>query len=323
MPSVTPKVSVVIPAYNYGRYLRDAINSALTQTFADLEVLVVDDGSTDDTASIVRTYADPRVRYIYQANAGLSAARNTGIREACAPFIALLDADDMWLPEMLARAMTEYATLPADVGLLACASDRVDAAGVPLGGKMFAHGLDRWWTAGEVLLQSRFMPSTAVARREAYALCGDFDTALRSSEDRDMWIRIGTRFRIRYLGAPMVLIRKHSSNMSKHADRMRLNMRRVIGKAYAARVVAPWNVVFWLRVLSIFYFQNAWMQFDEGRYWKAVRDGAASLLLWPWFPDRRDLNEPALFRIRGLYRFAIAAVSSLFAAQRVNAASAQ
>ena len=309
MEPVSPAVSAVIPAYNYGHYLRAAIDSALCQTFQNLELIVVDDGSTDDTAEIVASYTDSRVRYVYQANAGLSAARNTGIREARAPLIALLDADDLWLPEFLASVMERFASLPPDVGLIACASTRVDAAGAPIGGKAFTHGADRWFTAPDILLQSRFMPSTAVARREAYAACGTFDTTLRSSEDRDMWIRISARFKVYHIGTPLVLIRKHAANMSKNADRMRLNMRKVIAKAHAARVVPPWNFAFWLRVLSIFYFQNAWMQFDERRNGNAIRDGAISLLLWPWFPDHRELNEPALFRIRGFLRFVAAAFS--------------
>ena len=303
MEPATPAVSVVIPAYNYGHYLRDAIDSVLCQTFGALEMIVVDDGSTDNTAEIVRNYKDPRVRYVHQANAGLSAARNTGIREARAPLIALLDADDIWLPEMLATVMARYAESPPEVGAVACASLRVDAAGAPIGGKAFAHGHDRWFTARDIVLQSRFMPSTVVARRSAYAAAGEFDTTLRSSEDRDMWIRIGSRFKIYHVGTPLVLIRKHGNNMSKHADRMRRNMRKVIGKAFAARVAAPWNLPFWLRVLSIFYFQNAWMRFDEGRFRGALCDGALSLLLWPWFPDRRELNEPPFFRLRGCVRF--------------------
>ena len=322
MDPVTPEVSVVIPAYNYGRYLRCAIDSALAQSFANLEVIVVDDGSTDDTPAIVRSCPDPRVRYLHQANAGLSAARNTGIREARAPFIALLDADDLWLPGMLAAAMERFASLPKEAGVVACASTRVDVDGRPIGGKAFFPSGDRWFTASEIVLQSRFMPSTVVARREAYAECGEFDTTLRSSEDRDMWIRIGMRFRIFHLGTPSVLIRKHGSNMSKHAERMRCNMRKVIGKAWSARVMPRWDLPFWLRVLSIFHFQNAWMRFDEQRPWAAVWDGVLSLLLWPWFPKPRELNEPPFFRMRGCGRFVLAGISTLRAGARPETPSA-
>ena len=98
-------VSVVIPAYNYARYLPEAIRSVLAQTHSDLECIVVDDGSTDNTREVVSAIEDPRVRYVHQANAGLSSARNTGIREAEHPFVGFLDADDRWLPQFVTRAL--------------------------------------------------------------------------------------------------------------------------------------------------------------------------------------------------------------------------
>src|SRR5690242_10687505 len=95
-----PGVSVIIPAYNYARFLPQAIESALQQDYPEFEVLVVDDGSTDNTAEIAAVYsrADKRVRYLHQKNAGLPAARNTGIQHARFDFIGFLDADDAWLP---------------------------------------------------------------------------------------------------------------------------------------------------------------------------------------------------------------------------------
>ncbi len=96
-----PAVSVIIPAYNCSVYLPEAIESVLTQTYTDIEIIVVDDGSTDDTPEVVAPYLD-RIRYIRQSNKGLPAARNTGIRASGGEFVALLDGDDSWLPEKLA-----------------------------------------------------------------------------------------------------------------------------------------------------------------------------------------------------------------------------
>src|SRR5437867_1708261 len=96
-----PKVSIVIPTYNYGRYVVEAVESVLNQSFQDREVIVVDDGSTDDTRERLERFRG-RIRYIYQRNKGLPAARNTGIRAARGAYVAFLDSDDLWLPEKLA-----------------------------------------------------------------------------------------------------------------------------------------------------------------------------------------------------------------------------
>ena len=106
-----PLVSVVIPTFNGARFLAQTIESVLAQTYPRLEVLVVDDGSTDETPAIAASYA-PRVSYLHQANAGTAAARNTGITQASGAFIALLDHDDLWEPRKLERQLPLFATDP-------------------------------------------------------------------------------------------------------------------------------------------------------------------------------------------------------------------
>src|SRR5205814_441931 len=132
-----PGVSVVIPAYNYARFLPKAIESALAQSHPSLEIIVVDDGSTDDTQAVVAQYTGPRVRCVRQQNAGLSAARNTGIREARFPYVAFLDADDEWHPNFLAACMEAFSKLGGGFGIVACGAERIDAAGDPLDTKTF------------------------------------------------------------------------------------------------------------------------------------------------------------------------------------------
>src|SRR4051812_45065439 len=112
-------VSIVIPAYNYARYLPSAVESLLAQSYPALEVVIVDDGSTDETPRVCPQFPAPGVRYVRQANTGRSAARNTGIREAGHTFIGLLDADDRWEPEFLARVMAQFAALPPEYGAVA------------------------------------------------------------------------------------------------------------------------------------------------------------------------------------------------------------
>lgn len=301
-PAAEPGVSIIIPVYNYGRYLREAIDSALAQTHRHLEVLVIDDGSTDDSAAIAACYGE-KVRCISQKNAGLSAARNTGIRAATQPFVAFLDADDVLEPRALAASLHCFSELPPDFGMVSCAYQRTEADGTPIIGKAHAFHRSCELRARDILLKSRFMPSAVLARREVFEACGLFDTSLRSSEDRDMWIRIGEKYRIYFLAERLVRIRKHGGNMSSHAARMRENSRRVIHRAFARGVVSRLDVFYWLRVYAISHFEVAWMQYDEGRRRPALISAGISLLLWPWFPHPERLNEPRFFRARAFVRF--------------------
>ena len=298
-----PGVSVIIPAYNYAQFLPQAIDSALAQNVPDLELIVVDDGSTDNTREIAARYGD-RLRYIHQENAGLPAARNTGIKAATRPYIAFLDADDFWRPDMLAVCLEAFAELPDDYALIACRHERIDAEERPL---LVTHR-DRDFhgevSVRDLLLKTRFATSGVVAKRQVFASCGTFDLELTSSEDRDMWIRIAHRGgRLHLLPERLVLIRDHPGSMSKNAARMAQNMRRVLRKARRAGCVARWRLGFWARAGAFCNYQVAWMYHAEGRQAAAIRCLLISLLRWPcfWRPARLDC--PFLFRLRALRRF--------------------
>lgn len=298
-------VSVVIPAYNYSRFVPQAIESALRQTLPALEVLVIDDGSTDDTAKVVadRFGAEPRVRYIHQANAGLSSARNTGIRHARGEFVGFLDADDLWKPEFLAEVMARFTRLPPEFAIIAARSELVTLDGALLPRKPFNRLDDREFTVADILFKSRFAPSATVVRKSVFAELGDFDTTLRSSEDRDMWVRIATRHRVLRCAAQLVIVRRHSTSMSTHADRMKLNTGRTLEKARHNPELARLPATFWRQALAFFRYETAWMYFEEGRRGAALRDLLASVGYWPWFADPRSFQEPSLFRLRALKHF--------------------
>ncbi len=302
---------MIIPAYNYGQYLERAVRSALAQLHRPLEIIIVDDGSTDETPELGRRLAaeSPSVRYVRQENAGLSAARNTGIRAARHPFVAFLDADDEWLPAMLSTAIAAFRAEPAQlplVALVACNSYRIDSEGNAIGEKRTAPRGNRLFSAADILIKTRFMPSCVVARRSCFDTAGFFDTGLRSSEDRDMWLRIAAAHRVLYLDQALVRIRKHGGNMSRNAERMREAMRTVRQKAARAGIVPRGDFGFWLRVLAIDHFQAGWMVWDEGRPGRACLHAAASLVLWPLPLDHRDLHEPRFFRLRAALRFLLA-----------------
>jgi len=290
-------VSVVIPAYNYAHFLPQAIDSALAQSYPKVEVIVVDDGSTDATPEVAAGYG-ARIRYIRKQNAGLPAARNTGIQNASYPFIGFLDADDQWKPDFLQKAMTQFAQLPAEFGLVAAQAIYIDEQG-----KEFALKSLTWAVHGrldhrDILLKTRFSPSAVVARKSALEAAGLFDESLRSSEDRDMWIRIGAKFPLFLQADRLALIRRHRSSMSRNAGRMKANIQRVLDKSRANGLVAAGDMGFWWRARAFMYFQTAWMYYEQGERLAALRDLALSCLWWPFFAQPNLLNEPKLFRLR-------------------------
>ena len=184
-----PAVSVIMPAYNVAPYLGAAIDSVLSQTFTDFEVLVVDDGSTDATFAIARTYAgqDRRIRLVRQPNGGISSARNHGLRIASAPLIALLDSDDAWAPEYLATQIAILAERPE--------VDVVTGNARFLGSALDGQPARPWPDPRpapdllQILADETAVFIMSVFRRRVYETIGGFDETLRTNEDYDFWLR--------------------------------------------------------------------------------------------------------------------------------------
>ena len=282
-------VSVVIPTYNYGHFVCDAIDSALAQTYAPVEVIVVDDGSTDDTRERVGRYGG-RVRYIHQPNQGLSAARNTGIRAARGSLIALLDSDDRWHVRRL-EVQTAYLSAHPETGLVAAAC-RSDPDWSPV--EEVDDQAARPVTMRELMIRSRFGPSGVLARRECFDTVGDFDVALKSAEDRDMWIRIASRYPVALLGAPLWWYRLHAASMSRAAIRMEDNEMRVLHRALAMDG-ARGDLLLRGKVLSYALKSAAYRYHAIGMSGTAVNRVVRSMLWWP-FPYRTDERKTPMER---------------------------
>ncbi len=186
-----PRVSVIIPAYNYARFLPQAIDSALAQTYADREIIVVDDGSTDETPDVARRY-DGRIRYHRQANRGLSGARNTGARLAQGQLLAFLDADDLWDAQKLARQTDILQHEPA-VGLVSHLMRFIDVPGNVTPGQK--PGVAPGETLTELIERGTAAPSSFLARRTCYEEVGGFDEQLTAMEDLDFCLRLAGRDR--------------------------------------------------------------------------------------------------------------------------------
>lgn len=198
-----PAVSVIVPTFNRAGLLPRAIGSVLGQSFEDFEVLIVDDGSTDETAEVVARYEDPRVRYLAQPrNAGVSAARNRGLREARGDLVAFLDSDDEWLPGKLAQQVELFRRVPDDVGLVYTGVECV----LPDGRRR----VDRPEERGDVyrLMLGRNVihggGSNVMMRRSVVATVGFFDEGLRAIEDYEYWLRVARFFKVDYVAAPLI-----------------------------------------------------------------------------------------------------------------------
>ena len=217
-------VSVIIPSHNAAAYIEQTVGSVLSQTFTDLELLLVDDGSTDDTVARVQALGDPRVRVVPLANGGVCKARNRGIAEARSPFIALLDHDDWWLPNKLQRQVETLAAQP-QAGVAYSTFERWHAD--PATGRFppperfdFSATPDdldpefSGWIHHQFLLDCWMLTSTSMFRREVFERCGTFDESLPYSEDWDLWLRVARAFPYVQLRRPLVLYRMHAKQGS-------------------------------------------------------------------------------------------------------------
>jgi glycosyltransferase involved in cell wall biosynthesis len=174
-----------MPAYNQARYIFEAIQSVRHQHFADWELVVIDDGSTDATASVVKSFTDPRIRYLHQANRGASAARNTGIESARGEYVAFLDADDLYLGNKLGLQIS-YLDAHPEVGLIYAGRIEIDETGREVG---FFMPPDQA-TLTTLVLSFPFAPTDSIIRRSWLQEVGVFSSAFVVNEDRDLYIRL-------------------------------------------------------------------------------------------------------------------------------------
>jgi glycosyltransferase involved in cell wall biosynthesis len=216
-----PLVSVIVPVYNGETTVADTIESAARQTYPNLEIVVVDDGSTDDTVALVQSLAaqDPRIRLIRQANGRVGRARNRAIAESTGPFIAPLDADDLWDPAKIERQVRRIQEAGERTGFVYCWSVRIDGSGLVL------DCLPRWRVEGDrlpTLLQVNFLgnASTPLFRRRCVEEAGGYDESLRSCEDWDLALKIAARHAVAVVPELLVGYRRSPGAMSSDVGEM-------------------------------------------------------------------------------------------------------
>jgi glycosyltransferase involved in cell wall biosynthesis len=218
---VQPKVSVIVPTYNRADLLPQTLASVLSQSYGDFELLVVDDGSTDDTSQVIAAISDARVVSLRQEHSGLPAVgRNTGIRQAAGIYIAFLDSDDLWLPDKLTRQVAWMDDHPG-VGLsytncYRFVDDPANHERTPL---LQPHEMLSGYAFDQLYGWPKIPNLTVMIRSAVVAVVGYFDEdpRLKSNEDYEFWLRIAARYPIDHLAAPLALYREHAGGISKAA----------------------------------------------------------------------------------------------------------
>ena len=209
-------VSVIIPAHNRAEVLGRAVASVLGQTWADFELIVVDDGSTDATATVLAEFDDPRLTGMHQENKGVSSARNRGIAASRGRLIALLDSDDHWMPDKLEKQVR----FMAESGFAICQTDEIWIRNGVRVNPRFKHAKPAGWFLDRSLDLCLISPSCVMFSRDLWDELGPFDESLPACEDYSLWLRVGARHPVGLVPEPLVV------KTGGHADQL---SRRIIG----------------------------------------------------------------------------------------------
>jgi glycosyltransferase involved in cell wall biosynthesis len=267
-------VSVIIPAFNAAESIRQTLDSVLAQTYSKIEVIVVDDGSSDATSTIVKEFAakDARIRLVQQSNAGVGAARNTGIRKARGKYIAPLDADDFWFPEKLEKQVARLEQCGHGTGLVYCWSTLIDQHG-----QLFS---DCSHTEEGRLRQALILRNIAgngsvplfratTLERVGLYLTRDEQGGAQGCEDWDLYLRVSEHFDVRVVPEYLIAYRQAGSNMSANVDTMATSYGVVMRRALERNADLRSSIFRWSA--GYFYFYLARNSYVWGHYHRCLR----------------------------------------------------
>ncbi|MBD3426570.1 MAG: glycosyltransferase [Candidatus Omnitrophica bacterium] len=223
------KVSVIIPAYNKADLTVRTVESVLAQTYVNIEIIVVDDGSTDDTKDRLSPYLG-RIRYEYKDNGGACSARNLGISLAEGEYVGLLDCDDLYLPDKIERSVMSLEEDPG-AGFVHTSSLFIDDDDNTVG-RFSVKGRKEGWITKDLILRNFICNSTVVARRICFDEVGLFDETIFIPADWDMWLRLSERYRAKYIDEPLTKHRNPESYTRKNLDESLSSGITVLKKAF-------------------------------------------------------------------------------------------
>lgn len=320
MSDTLPLVSVVIPTFNRCGLVQQAIDSVFAQTYPAYEVVVVDDGSTDGTEQALADRFGEQIRYIWQDNQGESVARNAGISMATGEYIALLDSDDIWLPDKLSQQVLLIES-SSRVCMVGCQAWLIDFQGQRLDDTPLGSGLEPADLSLEsLLLSNRFGGgSIGLIRRGALEQVGGFDADIRFGEDWDLWLRLRAQWDFAFIPVPLACIRRHVNTQChlprpENIERVLSDHFRLLGKAFAT--LPPDSELVYLRPRSFArqYAEAAFASYAWGRHVQAKEWLARAIELDPahW------RNPQTWLRMLVNYGAAVAEVEGGFQVERIE-----
>ena len=276
-----PIVDIIVPAYNAARFLPSALDSVGAQTFSDWRILLVNDGSTDNTDEIVAHYQEQfgeKLKYIKQANAGLPAARNAAIRNSSSEFLALLDADDIWLPLRLEESLKSFSHRP-QAGLSYGMVDLMDQDGNILQWKDRRQKNAEGWIATAIYTRRLNLPCPTITfRRQCIEDVGLFDETMRATEDRDMWLRIALKYEVRFVEKVIACYRRSPASISSDLNRMRVAQLQFVEKHYRKPGCGAWPRQV---AHSVIHRQQAEELIQRNQPWHSIKHAFHALVLNP------------------------------------------
>jgi glycosyltransferase involved in cell wall biosynthesis len=271
-PSMTPapRVSVVLPAYNRNRYIREACDSVLDQDWPDIELIVVDDGSTDGTWETLQSYGD-RITLLShdgRVNKGQSAAINLGLKHVTGKYVAILDSDDYWLPGKL-RCLIPFLEAHPEVGLVYTNGYGVDETGTKIYDFLPADHVEPNDPNAVLLDCYTLLPNNSIVRKTAMDEAGEFEESFRAAQDHDMLIRLAEVTQLAYVPEFLFCYRRHGESISAKGQEARWNNGFVILERAAARY--PYN-------RSTIRKRRALLNYRMAQVWREKRRPIQALL---------------------------------------------
>jgi glycosyltransferase involved in cell wall biosynthesis len=291
-------ISVIIPVYNAEKNLRETIDSLLAQTYQNFEAIFIDDGSTDTSVEIIKSYDDNRIIILQQKNSGSATARNNGISAANGDWIAFLDADDVWFSEKLMKqyqcVKTGYWSYTDSYFLGGVFPEKTSTASLSghFSGEVFSE-----------LVQRNFIgTSTVLVRKKMLVECGKFSVDMKALQDWDCWLKIASKYPVIYVGEPLSYYRVHSQSVSRSARKTITYHRKLIDKIFSNDGIASSYAN--LKNISLFnsYSICSIISDQEGDYCFSFRCALRAFMLRPRNPRR----------LLSIFRLSILCVLSLF-----------